>query len=166
MMLEVWQELLRQHDCHPDLVRSRGQIWDRKLRGVFSDIKIVSRCRMTGRKRTRGPRAAIAFMNIHSFQTIGSLHVTNTRNFTKIYCCVQKVKLAVSVPNKNKYNNKQYKLLNYKIEKEKLLGVTSKSHWWLWSFIHMKQVVWNRSEWFDLVFSKIDREREMGYVYC
>ena len=146
MIFQVWQELLRQHDGHPDLVWSRRQIRDRKLRGVLSDIKIVSRCRMTGRKRTRGPRAAIAFMNIHSFQTIGSLHVTNTRNFTKIYCCVQKVKLAVSVPNKNKYNNKQYKLLNYKIEKEKLLGVTSKSHWWLWSFIHMKQVVWIWSE--------------------
>ena len=42
--------------------------------------------------------------------------MTNTRNFTKIYCCVLKVKVAVSVPNKNKYNNKQYKHLNYKIE--------------------------------------------------
>ena len=27
------------------------------------------------------------------------------------------------------------------------------SHWWLWSFFHMKKVVWIRSEWFDLVFS-------------
>ena len=39
--LQVREELLRQHDRDLDLVRSRRQIGDRKLRRVLRDIKMI-----------------------------------------------------------------------------------------------------------------------------
>ena len=54
---QIRQELLWQHDSDPDLVWSRRQIRDRKLRGVVRDIKIVSRWSpwCWARSRTRSP---------------------------------------------------------------------------------------------------------------
>ena len=41
LYLQIREELLRQHDGDLDLVRSRRQIGDRKLRRVLRDIKMI-----------------------------------------------------------------------------------------------------------------------------